>query len=806
MTTLVARPAPLTLTLPVSGMSCASCAGRVEKALRAVNGVADANVNLATEQVTVSLDIQGRTDELVQAIKRAGYDVPETTLDLSIGGMTCASCVARVEKALLKVAGVEAVEVNLATERAHVVSHGVNEDALIAAVSKAGYEASVCSEDAETVPAARDWQKWMLLASVLLTLPLILPMLLAAFGAGDWMLPAWWQWLLATPVQFACGARFYKAGWRALKAGAGNMDLLVALGTSAAYGLSVYQLFANVSHAGHTMHLYFEASAAVITLVLLGKWLETRAKRQTTAAIRALQALRPATARVRKDGVEKEVPAAQLRVGDIVIVRAGERIAADGRILEGNTHVDESLLTGESLPLAKGIGDSVTGGAVNAEGLIAVEATAVGKQSQLAHIISLVENAQAQKAPIQRLVDKVSAIFVPVVLGLALLTLLGWGLFGHDWEHAILNAVAVLVIACPCALGLATPTAIMAGTGVAAKRGILIKDAEALEVAHDVRVIAFDKTGTLTAGKPTLVAIECNGEEHNTALAIAAAVQAGSSHPLGSAVVREAQALALKLPLASEVKVEAGRGIRATVEGRKVVIGSPRWMSELHVSLGALSAKATHLQAEGRTVSWMADVSGTPRVIALLAFGDEPRAEAVAAIHALTARGITSVLVTGDHASSATAIAQRLGISEVRAEILPADKAAIVTELRQKYGTVAMVGDGINDAPALVAADVGFAMGGGTDVAMQAAGVTLMRSDPRLVADAIDISQRTWRKIHQNLFWAFIYNIIGIPLAAAGMLDPVIAGAAMALSSVSVVSNALLLKRWRGSAMNREKQ
>jgi P-type Cu+ transporter len=800
-TRAAALPAPV--TLPITGMTCASCANRVEKALRAVEGVTEASVNLATERATISLDTRGHTGDLVQAVRKAGYDVAETTLDLSIDGMTCASCVARVEKALLKVDGVEAVDVNLATERAHVVSRGVSEEALIAAVTKAGYEASVLTDDAEPAPA-HNLQKWMLLASTLLTLPLIVPMLLAAIGAGDWMLPAWWQWLIATPVQFVCGARFYKAGWSALKARAGNMDLLVALGTSAAYGLSVYQLFANGvfanEHAGHTVHLYFEASAAVITLVLLGKWLETRAKRQTTAAIRALQALRPATARVRKDGIEKEVPAGQLRVGDIVIVRAGERVAADGRIIEGNTHVDESLLTGESLPLARGIGDNVTGGAVNAEGLIAVEATAVGKQSQLAHIISLVENAQAKKAPIQRLVDKVSAIFVPVVLGLALLTLLGWGFIGHDWEHAILNAVAVLVIACPCALGLATPTAIMAGTGVAAKRGILIKDAEALEVAHDVRVIAFDKTGTLTAGKPTLVAIEAVADERNAVLAIAAAIQTGSSHPLASAVVREAQMLALKLPVASDVKVEAGRGIGATVEGRKVVIGSPRWMSELSVDLGALSAKAAQLQAEGRTVSWMADVSATPSVIALLAFGDEPRAEAVAAIHALTARGITPVLVTGDHASSATTIAQRLGISEVRAEVLPADKAAIIAELRQKYGKVAMVGDGINDAPALAAADVGFAMGGGTDVAMQAAGVTLMRSDPRLVADAIDISQRTWRKIHQNLFWAFIYNIVGIPLAAAGMLDPVIAGAAMALSSVSVVSNALLLKRWRGSA------
>jgi Cu+-exporting ATPase len=453
------------------------------------------------------------------------------------------------------------------------------------------------------------------------------------------------------------------------------------------------------------------------------------------------------------------------------------------------------------MPLEKSVGDKVTGGAVNGEGLIAVEATAVGKASELARIISLVENAQAKKAPIQRQVDRVSAVFVPVVLGLALLTLLGWGLFtSSGWEAAILNAVAVLVIACPCALGLATPTAIMAGTGAAARRGILIKDAEALEVTHAVRVVAFDKTGTLTVGKPTLVAIESVDGPNDDALTLAAAVQAASEHPLASAVMRAAQERALKPARASDVKVEAGRGIGAIVDGRLIAIGSARWMQEAGADPGPLAARATQLQSEGRTVSWMAELGATPRVLALLAFGDEPRPEAAGAIRKLVARGITPVLVTGDHASSARAIAQRLGIDEIRAEVLPADKAAIVAELRTRHGVVAMVGDGINDAPALAAADVGFAMGGGTDVAMQAAGITLMRSDPRLVDDAIDISRRTWRKIHQNLFWAFIYNIIGIPLAAMGWLDPVIAGAAMAMSSVSVVSNALLLTRWRGSA------
>ncbi|MDB5802572.1 MAG: copper-translocating P-type ATPase [Rhodocyclales bacterium] len=812
MTTSLARQTgtPRTVTLAIAGMSCASCAGRIEKALRAVDGVSEANVNLATEQASVSMSAPADVEKLVQAVQHAGYAVPAVTTDLSIAGMTCASCVARVEKILSSIDGVTEVDVNLATERAHVLSRAAGEATLLAAVAKAGYRAALVAEGATVQTPQRDAQLWLLLASALFTLPLIVPMPGAIFGV-DLMLAGAWQWLLATPVQFIFGARFYRAGWKALKARTGNMDLLVALGTSAAYGLSVYQFVSASGHAAHdAAHLYFEASAAVITLVLLGKWLETRARRHTMDAIRALQALRPETARVRKGSVVSEVALSKVQVGDIVMVRAGERIAVDGRIIEGASHVDESLITGESLPVARQAGDSVTGGSMNAEGIIAIETTAVGAQSQLAHIIALVENAQARKAPIQRQVDKVSAVFVPVVLALALVTLLAWGIIGNDWQQAVLNAVAVLVIACPCALGLATPTAIMAGTGIAAKRGVLIKDAEALEVAHKVRVVIFDKTGTLTLGKPSLVAIEPVSGTPDEALAIAAAIQSGSEHPLGAAVVQEARQRGLTLPVASDASVEAGRGIRAMLAERQIVIGSARWMNELGVDLTPLLTHAERLQGEGRTVSWMADAAdnadGGPRLIAMLAFGDEPRPEAGAAIRALIASGITPVLVTGDHASSAASIARRLGITEVRAGVLPAEKALIVAELRQKFGTVAMVGDGINDAPALAAADVGMAMGGGTDVAMQAAGVTLMRSDPRLVSDAIDISRRTWWKIRQNLFWAFVYNIIGIPLAAAGLLSPVIAGAAMAFSSVSVVGNALLLKRWHGSAASRRDQ
>jgi Cu+-exporting ATPase len=572
------------------------------------------------------------------------------------------------------------------------------------------------------------------------------------------------------------------------------MDLLVALGTSAAYGLSVYMLW---RHWEHQPHLYFEASAAVITLVLLGKWLEGRAKRQTTEAIRALQSLRPETARVVRDGGEIEIPAAQLRVGDLVVVRPGERFPADGVVLEGRSHADESMLTGESLPVPKGPRDAVTGGAVNAEGVLKVRVTAVGAQSTLAKIIELVENAQAKKAPIQRLVDRVSAVFVPIVLVIGLATLLGWGFATGIWEQALLNAVSVLVIACPCALGLATPTAIMAGTGVAAANGILIKDAEALETAHGVGTVAFDKTGTLTVGKPALTSFEPQGIERSTALALAAAVQSGSEHPLGKAVV--AAAKGLRIPDAEAARAVPGRGMEALVAGRRLALGSGRWMRELGVDIASLAERALEMQSKGMTVSWLADLTDKPAVVAAMGFGDEIRPEAEEAVRQLRDRGLRTVMLTGDNRAAAQAVAARLGIDEVRAEILPADKAEAVAELRRAESRVAMVGDGVNDAPALAAADLGVAMGSGTDVAMHAAGVTLMRPDPRLVAAAVDVSRRTYRKIRQNLFWAFVYNVVGIPLAAFGILSPVIAGAAMALSSVSVVSNTLLLKRWKPS-------
>ncbi|MFC5500157.1 heavy metal translocating P-type ATPase [Caenimonas terrae] len=787
-------------TFPVEGMTCASCAGRVEKALAALPGVTQANVNLATETATVTAAPQVDLGALRGAVEKAGYAVGEQAVQLDIEGMTCASCVARVEKALLKVPGVLSAEVNLATERAQVKLAGREPDIarLLQAVQQAGYSARpVGAADARTAAARRnDW--WPVAVAAVLSLPLIVPMIAMAWGA-DWALPGWVQLALATPVQFWLGGRFYRAAWKALKARTGNMDLLVALGTSAGYGLSVWQLS---RHSSHGMpHLYFEASAVVITLVLLGKWLETRAKRQTTEAIRALNALRPETARVRRDGAEVEVPAAQVAVGDMVVIRPGERVPVDGVVAEGASEVDESLITGESLPVARHEGDKVTGGAVNGQGLMVVRTTAVGAESTLARIVRLVESAQAKKAPIQRLVDRVSEVFVPVIVGIAFVTLLAWGLATGDWSNAILNAVAVLVIACPCALGLATPTAIMAGTGVAARHGILIKDAEALEIAHSLKTVAWDKTGTLTEGHPRLVAAEpVAGGDRQGLLALSAAIQSGSEHSLARAVLEAAAAEHITVPPATGLRALAGRGMAAQVQARSLLLGSTRLMQESGVELSALAERAQQLQAQGATVSWVADVGGAPALLGLLAFGDTVKPAAARAVARLRELGVHSVLVSGDNRGSVAAVAGELGIEDFRADVLPGDKAAIVAELKAGGVRVAMVGDGINDAPALAAADVGIAMSTGTDVAMHAAGVTLMRGDPALVGDAIDISRRTYAKIRQNLFWAFVYNLVGVPLAAFGLLNPVIAGAAMAFSSVSVVTNALLLRNWKGSS------
>ncbi len=785
-----------THTLPVSGMTCASCAGRVERALLKVPGVASASVNLANEQVRVESS-EADVAALIEAVQKAGYGVPVQSLELAIDGMTCASCVGRVERALLKVPGVRSAAVNLASERAHVEVLGPPDPAaLIQAVEAAGYHATASSERRPAADAERRLQRerWAVIAGLLLAAPLVLPMVGELFGQ-HWMLPAWIQFLLATPVQFVLGARFYVAGCKAVRAGAGNMDLLVAIGTSAGYGLSLYQWWA--TPAGQMPHLYFEASAVVIALVLLGKYLESRAKRQTSAAIRALEALRPDRATRVIDGREEDVAIAALRLDDLVLVKPGERFPVDGEVVEGESQADEALISGESLPVNKAPGDRITGGAINGEGRLLVRTTALGGETVLARIIRLVEDAQAAKAPIQKLVDKVSQVFVPAVLVIAVFTLIGWLLTGAPAEVALINAVAVLVIACPCALGLATPAAIMAGTGVAARHGILIKDAEALEVAHAVTAVAFDKTGTLTSGKPQIIHLHAVDGDEARILRLAGALQRGSEHPLARAVLERCEADGVTVPDVQKSQALSGRGIAGTLDGQQLALGNRRMLEEYGLQPGELLETAQRWEAEGRTLSWLVEQTPEPRILGLFAFGDSLKDGAAAAIAGLAARHIRSHLITGDNRGSARVVAEALHIDDVHAEVLPADKAATVAELKKGGAVVAMVGDGINDAPALAAADVGIAMGGGTDVAMHAAGITLMRGDPRLVPAALEISRRTYRKIQQNLFWAFIYNLVGIPLAAFGFLSPVVAGAAMALSSVSVVSNALLLKRWK---------
>ena len=724
-----------------------------------------------------------------------------STLDLGIEGMTCASCVSRLEKALKKVPGVQDATVNLATESARITFAASDqaEAMLRRAVREAGYGV----RETDLMSEAQDASPWAGFAPVAVALslatPLVLPMLADLFGR-HWMLPAWQQFLLATPVQFILGARFYRAGWHALKALTGNMDLLVAIGTSAGWGLSVWLWLS--AESGSMPHLYFEASAVVISLVMLGKWLETRAKRQTTAAIRALHALRPALAHViLRSGEQTDVPVAELLVNDRVVVLPGERVPVDCVLTEGRTQVDESMLTGEPLPVTKAVDAALTGGSINGEGRIVMLVSAVGRDTVLSKIIGLVEDAQAAKAPIQRLVDKVSAVFVPVVLLIGLATLLGWSAMGEPLEVALIRAVAVLVIACPCALGLATPVAIMAGTGVAARAGILIKDAQALELAHSADTVAFDKTGTLTVGQPRLVAfVVAGGADESSQLCAAASLQSGSEHPLARAVVNAAKERGLEVLAPDDVHAAAGRGTEGKVAGAAYLIGSLRWVDELGVSLGGLAPEAERLQKEGATLSaLLLRTSQGLELRALMAFADEPKQGARQALASLRSRGLRIMMISGDNHGAALAMGARLGLSadEVMAEVLPGDKAAKVAQLKQGGHVVVMVGDGVNDAPALAAADIGMAMGTGTDVAMHAAGVTLMRGDVSLVEGALDISHRTVMKIRQNLFWAFAYNVAGIPLAALGYLNPVLAGAAMALSSVSVMANALLLKRWR---------
>lgn len=723
---------------------------------------------------------------------------------LAISGMTCATCALRVERALSAAPGVVRAEVNLATNRGSVegIPEKVRPADLIAAVRRAGYEAELLTGDTKRdheIAAAEarrmKAESRRLGVAVVLSVPLLAPMV----GVT---LPGWLQLVLATPVQFLIGARFYAGAWKAVRARIGNMDLLVALGTSAAYFYSLYLLLARSAGTG----LYFDSAAVVIALVTVGKWLEARAKRSTTQQIKALMSLRPERARVARGDEEVEVPANAVAVSDVVVVRPGERLPVDGIVIAGRGEVDESLLTGESLPVAKAPGDKVTGGSINGHGLLRIETTAVGSESTLSRIIALVEGAQAKKAPVQHLVDRVAGVFVPVVLVISVAAFLGWWLIAGEFAAGLIAAVSVLVIACPCSLGLATPTALMVGTGVAAKAGILIRDAEALERAHRLDTLVLDKTGTMTEGKPAVTDVVPNGVSERELLRLAAAAQAGSEHPLARAVLAKAREHGSEdyssLPL-EDFQSHAGLGLTARVAGKRVVIGNRRLLQKHGIRIEDGESQATRLEALGRTVMWVAVLDPEPTWLGLIGVADPIKPEAAAAVRHLEEIGIDSVLLTGDNERTAAVVAAQLGIRRVLAGVLPEEKAAEVRRLQGLGQQVGMVGDGVNDAPALAAADVGFAVGTGADIAMQTAGVTLMRGDPRLLGDAIAVSRATYRKIRQGLFWAFIFNVIGLPAAALGLLNPMIAGAAMALSSVTVVSNALLLRRWRPAAGRR---
>lgn len=722
---------------------------------------------------------------------RNNQETAEQVLEFAIGGMTCAACSTRLEKVLNRQPGMQA-NVNLAAERARVRLSGVGAEAVIAAVAKAGFSATPVdagTREREKLEKQRVYDQeirrfWI---AVALTLPLVGQMLFM-FGPGghENELPRWLQLALATPVQFWIGWRFYDGAAKALRGGGANMDVLVALGTSMAWGFSAVVTVFDLHH----QHVYFEAGAAVITLVLLGKLLEARAKARTSEAIEALIRLQPRTARVERDGVWLELPVDALMPGDVFLVRPGESVPVDGEVIDGESSVDEAMLTGESMPVGKRIGDQVFAATANASGSLRCRATGVGEQTLLAGIIRLVGEAQGSKAPVQRLADRISGIFVPVVCAIALVTFAAWWWFGGDFAEALVNAVAVLVIACPCALGLATPTAIMVGTGQGARAGVLVRNAEALERAQKIGVLALDKTGTLTCGQPQVTDVVPLALSREEALRLAAALEHHSEHPLARAVV--AAHGAGELPPVGNFIASAGRGVAGEVDGRRLRLGAPDWFG---LSTDPL---VTDLQSSGKTVIVLAEMDGEAlkSVLAVMAIADALRPTSRQAVALLRKRGVRVVMLTGDNAATAAAIATQAGIEEFRAGILPGDKAAAINALKSPAVLVAMVGDGINDAPALAAADVSFAIGAGSDAAIEAADLTLIRNDLLGVVDAIDLSHMTFGKIRQNLFFAFIYNAAGIPLAALGLLNPVVAGAAMAMSSVSVVTNSLLLKRW----------
>ncbi len=716
----------------------------------------------------------------------------------AIEGMTCSNCAQRLEKALRKVPGVLSADVSFALEKADVTG-SVDRATLVESVRAAGYaavEPDVPARDAGDRTAGLSSELWQLVIAGLITVPFMAHMFLMMAGS-DWGLPGWLQFVLASPVQFWIGRRFYLGAWSALRAGAANMDVLVALGTSAAFFYSLAVLLSAEGLLPPALadgHLYFEAAVVVITLILAGKLLEARAKRSTSSAIRELMALRPETARVQRGGAEVVLPIAEVQRGDVIIVKPGEKIPVDGEVVEGSSDVDEALVTGESLPVLRAEGAAVIGGSINGSGLLKLEARAVGEDSTLARIIRLVERAQSGKAPVQQLVDRISAVFVPVIMLIAVATLVGWLFAGAGFETALVAAVSVLVIACPCALGLATPTAIVAGTGAAAKAGILIKDVEALEHANRVTTVAFDKTGTVTEGLPAISDVAALDGDHVSLLQLAASAQQGSEHPLARAFLRRAGEEALELSPVTAFESRPGRGILAQVGSQELTIGNPAMMAEAGIALDALKPQGDRMAARGETPVFVA-VDGSLRGV--FALSDPLRETSAEAISQLQETGVRTLMLSGDNQIVVDLISRSLGVDRALGPLRPEDKVEELSRLRAAGQVVAMVGDGVNDAPALAEADLGIAMGSGSDVAMETAAITLMRPDPRLVSAALRVARATIVKIRQNLFWAFIYNLICIPLAVSGVLNPAFAGAAMAFSSVSVVTNSLFLKRWK---------
>jgi Cu+-exporting ATPase len=787
------------VALPVTGMTCANCALTIERSLGKVEGVSEARVNLASEKAVVTYDPDlVRGEGLVSSIRDAGYDVATAKVELPITGMTCANCVQNVERALRKVDGVLQASVNLATERATVeyVPSVVDLRTVTRAIEDAGYGSIVLEDEveAEDVEArAREEeikrQRRLLIIGLILTIPTFLLSMGTDLGLiPDFALRKYILLALATPVQFYVGWQFYRGAWKSLKQWSAGMDTLIALGSSAAY---FYSVAATFFIGGH---VYYETAAMIITLIILGKYLEAKAKRQTSEAIKRLMGLRARTARVIRDGQELDVPVEEVRVGDVVIVRPGEKIPVDGVVVEGRSAVDESMITGESLPVSKATGDEVIGATINKTGSFKFQTTKVGRDTVLAQIIRLVQDAQGSKAPVQRLADRVAGVFVPAVVAIAFLTFVAWFFVaGVGLERALINMVAVLVIACPCALGLATPTAVMVGTGKGAERGILIKSGESLERAGTLDTVVLDKTGTITQGQPKVTDIVTNGTlGENEVLRLAASAERVSEHPLGEAIVEAAEERGLSLDEPREFEAVAGEGIKASLNGQRVLVGNLRLMHENEIDLSQATDEVERLQAEGKTTVLLAVDSKVEGIIAVADTAKEGSKEAVSRLKAM---GLEVVMISGDNQRTAQAIADQMGIDRVLAEVLPEDKAAEVKKLQEEGHVVAMVGDGINDAPALAQADIGLAIGTGTDVAMEVGDVVLMRGDLRGVPEAIQLSRKTMGTIKGNLFWAFAYNTAGIPIAAAGILVPWMAAAAMAFSSIFVVSNSLRLRR-----------